>query len=348
MKKILVSLILAVCMITVLIAGCTDAPAETVSETTQTEEQPIAEDAIVSDAETPTEEPKRVGVVMYYLGDEWCKGIADEFKAQGEALGYEMNIQDGNANNETQQKQIENFIAQQYDMIVVEPVDSTSIATVLEKAYAANIPVLGFDVPVDWDKLVSFVAWDNAEVGTLAGEYIKTYIQENLDDKDVVNVAILTMHLPHIKVREEAFRAVMDTLGDKVEIISAQDCQGNREVAANIISNIKEPIDIVWACVDNGAWGAVAALEAQGVEGAKVVTSDVYSEDSFKALKDNHVYYMAGVAVPPHDVVKDCMDILVKYFNGDTDDIPATKDLAELKIYDTNNIGEIYTELVPE
>ncbi|NLG57981.1 MAG: sugar ABC transporter substrate-binding protein, partial [Clostridiales bacterium] len=91
-------------------------------------------------AETPWE-GKRLGVVHITLYDEWCKAVYDEFMAQGPEMGFgEINIQDGNLNAETQQKQVEDFITQNYDAILIDPVNSVGIIPTLEQAGAAGIP----------------------------------------------------------------------------------------------------------------------------------------------------------------------------------------------------------------
>ena len=73
------------------------------------------------DKEASGLDDKRIGVCLVYKGDEWCAAVADEFEKQAKDLGVDVNIQDGNLDAETQTKQIENYIAQEYDLIAVDP-----------------------------------------------------------------------------------------------------------------------------------------------------------------------------------------------------------------------------------
>ena len=58
---------------------------------------------------------------------------------QAPEMGFsEVNIQDGDINAETQQKQVEDFINQQYDMILIDPVSPDGIQPTLDKAEAAE------------------------------------------------------------------------------------------------------------------------------------------------------------------------------------------------------------------
>ena len=58
------------------------------------------------------EEPLKIAVAHITMYDEWCKAVYDEFVAQCAERGWEVTIADGNLNAETQQKQVEDFIAQ--------------------------------------------------------------------------------------------------------------------------------------------------------------------------------------------------------------------------------------------
>ena len=70
---------------------------------------------------------KRIAVANIYLGDEWCKLLADSLVEYGKIYGFEVNSQDGNLDHDTQCRQIENFITQQYDMILVDPANGEGI-----------------------------------------------------------------------------------------------------------------------------------------------------------------------------------------------------------------------------
>ncbi len=347
MKKVrlLVSLVLMTVMITVLLTACAEP-----SDTPPVEEEPKgpAEDPGPQTLEKePEEEPedpiagKRLAVAHISKYDEWCAAVSDEFETQAIEMGFaEINVQDGNLDHETQLRQVENFITQEYDMILIDPVNPEGIIEALEKANDAGIPVIAFDSSIEWDKLVSYVAWDHAATAVMMGQYVKDYIVNELGGK--ANVVILNMlQFTHTSIRAETFKEQLAELGDNVKYIAEQDFQGNREVAANIISNIKEPIDVIYSVVDNGAWGAVSALEAMGVEGPKVFSAGAYGSEPFDALKANHPYYHACVAVPPANIVKDTLDIAVMYFKGETDQIPKRKNI-DIEIYDASNIAEHY------
>lgn len=278
---------------------------------------------------------KRIGVALVYKGDEWTAAVAEDFATQGAELGWDMNLQDGNLNNETQIKQIENFVAQQVDMIMVDAADADGILPAIQKAKDANIPVIAFDSKTNSEDLVSYVSWDSKETGTVLGTYLKEEVIPEYGR--AVNIAVLTMNSPPaILDRVTGFKEALE--GVDVQYIAEQDYQGNREKASTIISNIKEPFDIVVAGQDNGAWGAVSALEALNKPDVKVYSFGAFGDEPFNALKANDSNYKGTVAISPSILVTTVMDTAVAYFEGERE-FPAVQNIP-LDLVNADNIED--------
>ena len=124
----------------------------------------------------------RFGCSICYKGDEWCAALAAGLEALGAYYGVEnMICDDGDLNDETQTKQIENYIANQVDMIMVDPITFDGSSVALNKAVDAGIPIIVYDGA--WaegaEKAETTVTWDQKATGTLTGEYFINYIREN-------------------------------------------------------------------------------------------------------------------------------------------------------------------------
>lgn len=262
---------------------------------------------------------KRIAVANIYLGDEWCKLLADTFVKYGEIYGFEVNSQDGNLDHDTQMRQIENFIIQQYDMILVDPANGEGIGDVLEPAREKGIPVIAYDAAAVWDGLVSQVSGDNFGNGVKLGEAMRDYINENLDGK--AKVVMLNMYQPHTMARADGIHSVLDEMPG-VEFLTEQDSQGNREVAANIISNIKEDYDIIVSVVPNGWLGAISALETMGKNPEEVrVFGPVSSEEAYEILRDGAAgepcFLEAGYSSDARLMATMTIEAAGKYFAGE-------------------------------
>ena len=88
--------------------------------------------------------------------------------------GYELVALDGAQDPAQQNNQLSDFVAQGYDAIFLNPVDSRSAGEGVKKAHASGIPVFTFDVQVtdpDANKMVtSHIGSDNYQGGLLAGK----------------------------------------------------------------------------------------------------------------------------------------------------------------------------------
>ena len=285
-------------------------------------------------------EGKRLGVVHITMYDEWCKAVYDEFMAQAPAMGFgEINIQDGNLNAETQQKQVEDFIAQGYDAILIDPVNSTGIVPTLKQATAAGIPVFAFDSGTPYENLITHVAWDHADTGVLSAQWVANYAKENLGGK--VRVGVLAMlNAVHTQVRSETFVATLEELlgAENVEWVFNQDFGETRESAANIVTNnIAKPIDVIWGAVDNAAQGAASALELAGAEGTIVVSAGAWGSEAFNMIYNNNPFYKMCIGVSPANIVRLSLDSVAAYFEGR--EVPREQNI-ELAVIDATNIAD--------
>ncbi|GHV74746.1 sugar ABC transporter substrate-binding protein [Spirochaetia bacterium] len=283
---------------------------------------------------------KRIGVVHITLYDEWCKGVYDDFIKVGKEYGVaEINIQNGDLNAEIQQRQVEDFITQKYDMIFIDPVSPDGIQAALDKANAAGIPVIAFDSGTSWPPLVSHIAWDHAETGRLTGRYAADYAKKNLGGK--ARVGILAMlDAPHTAIRSQTFKEELEAgLGKaNVTYVFEQDFGQTRESAANIVTNnIAKPIDIIWGAVDNAAFGARIALQAAGATNTKIISAGAWGSEPFSTVAAKDVNYMMAVGIPTEGIVRKTMETAAKYFAGDKN-IPREQNI-DLAVIDQSTIA---------
>lgn len=166
MKK-LFALLLALAMVLSL-AACGEKTGSTPSESTN----PGTETTTGGETDKPGE-GKTVAIAMPTQSSErWIKD-GDNMKAQLEALGYEVLLQYAEDDPQQQVSQIENFVAQMVDCIVIAAVDSGALTTVEAQAKTAGIPIIAYDrLLMDTDAVSYYASFDNKGVGTAIAEYI--------------------------------------------------------------------------------------------------------------------------------------------------------------------------------
>ena len=283
--------------------------------------------------------PPKIAVAHITMYDEWCKAVYDEFMAQCAERGWEVTIADGNLNAETQQKQVEDFISQGYDAILIDPVNSDGIIPTLEKAGEAGIPVFAFDSGTAYKDLVTHVAWDHAETGRLTAKWVADYANANLGGK--VRVGVLAMlNAVHTQVRSETFVATLEELMGKENVtwVFNQDFGETRESASNIVTNnIMKPIDVIWGAVDNAAIGAATALEQNASENTIVVSAGGWGAEPFGLINAGSPYYKMCIGVSAANIVALSLESVEKHFAGE--ELPKAQNI-ELAVIDASNIAD--------
>ena len=117
--------------------------------------------------------------VRYRIGvsqcsdDEWRTKMNKEIER--EALfydGVDIEICTSKDDNSTQIRDINNFIDQGVDLLIVAPNEAEAITPAVERAFQKNIPVIIIDRKIASDYYTAYVGADNYEIGKTAGEYI--------------------------------------------------------------------------------------------------------------------------------------------------------------------------------
>lgn len=105
--------------------------------------------------------------------DEWRTQMNKEIRR--EALfypGVEVDIRSAGDDNARQTADIEHFIDQKADLIVVAPNEAEALTPAIEKAHDKGIPVLLVDRRINSDRYTAYIGADNYEMGRQIGAYI--------------------------------------------------------------------------------------------------------------------------------------------------------------------------------
>ncbi|MNF44536.1 Sensor histidine kinase TmoS [compost metagenome] len=115
----------------------------------------------------------KIGFSQAMTTDDWRKQMNSSIKIEA-SLRPEVNliIQDANNNVDKQIEDIERFISNKVDVIIVSPIESKPLTAVVEKSIKAGIPVLVVDRKIDSENYTAYLGADNIEVGRIAAKYI--------------------------------------------------------------------------------------------------------------------------------------------------------------------------------
>lgn len=115
----------------------------------------------------------KVGFSQAMTTDDWRKQMNSSIKIEASLRPeVDLTIKDANNNVGKQIEDIERFISNKVDVIIVSPIQSKPLTAVVEKSIKAGIPVLVVDRKIEGESYTAYLGADNIEIGRIAGRYI--------------------------------------------------------------------------------------------------------------------------------------------------------------------------------
>ena len=300
MKKKVVSVILAMAMAASMAMGCGGSP-ETTTDNAATDnatddaastEASDAADAATDAAGSGDLADKKVGVCIYQFSDNFMtlfRGELENYLIEQGFAKENITIVDGANDQATQSNQIDTFITQGVDVLIINPVNSSSAATITDKVVAADIPLVYINREPDadeekrweendWD--VTYVGCDARQSGTYQGEMIADLGLETIDKNGNGKVDYIMIEGDPENVdaqyRTEFSVKALEDAGMEVNCLDDQvgnwDQATAQQLVANSLSQHGEDIEVVFCNNDAMALGALQAIESAG----RTVGEDIY------------------------------------------------------------------------
>ncbi len=199
-------------------------------------------------------------------------------------MKYEVTIMDAANDMATQASQVDNFIAQGMDVMIINLVQSSSAATITEKAEAANIPVVYINREPSAEDMaasenITYVGADARQSGTYQGEIVAELPDQGDANGDGIVKYVMIMGDPEnvdAQYRTEFSIKALTDAGITVEKLFEQrgdwDQAKGQELAASALAQFGGEIDVIFCNNDGMALGAAQAITAAG----RVVNEDIY------------------------------------------------------------------------
>ncbi len=174
-------------------------------------------------------------------------------------------IADAHQSSATQVGQVQNFIQQKVDVLIVSPNEPAPLTAVVQQACQAKIPVVILDRSVNTDCYSSFIGGDNYEIGKKAGEEA---VKELPDGGNVVELRGILSDQPQID-RDKGFRDAIKA-NPKIKIVADREAKWLKDSAVPIMQQWLSrfpKIDLVYGHNDPMTLGAYLSAKAQHREG---------------------------------------------------------------------------------
>ncbi|HEU4494628.1 MAG TPA: D-ribose ABC transporter substrate-binding protein [Rubrobacteraceae bacterium] len=257
---------------------------------------------------------QRIGLSISTLNNPFFVSLRDGAQQAADEAGVELIISDAQNDAATQQDDVQNFVTQEVDAILVNPVDSEAVVPAVQAANQADIPVIALDRGASGGEIATLIASDNVEGGRLAGEELI----ELVGSGPVAQLEGIPGASP-TRNRGQGFEEAINAQ-DAVELVASQTANFDRAEGLNVTENVLQSspeIKGIFAQNDEMALGAVRALGNRAGTDVKIVGFDAV-EDALKAIQDGKMN--ATVAQQPDRIGSLGVENAMKVIEGESVD----------------------------
>jgi ribose transport system substrate-binding protein len=217
-----------------------------------------------------------IGFSQANNAEPYRQHVNDELTAAAkEVPQFTLQIADGAGNVNTQTSQVDNFITQQVDLLLISPFEAAPLTPAVKRAMDAGIPVIELDRKTNGDPgkdYTAFIGGDNYKIAFAAGEYTaKTLLPEGGE------VAVLE-GLPSSTPAVERLNGFKDGVKGNSKIVIAAEQAADwlpdkAQTAFSAMLQAHPDIKMVYASNDMMAAGALLAAKSAGKK-VKIIGTD--------------------------------------------------------------------------
>jgi len=228
----------------------------------------------------------------------WLGAINSAAIAEAEKYpDIDLRVAEGTNDASLQISQVEGFINDKVDAIVLLPTDGKALTDVAIEAMEAGIPVINVDREFDSTFAARVtILGDNYGMGVSAGTYICEQVGDN-PDAVIAEIAGIDS-LPLTQARSQGFEDALADCDQDVDNRVAADftVAGGEAVTSQLLSAAPQ-IDALWNHDDDQGLGVLAAIESAGRD-EFVMVGGAGSKNAMDLIKSGDSVLKATVIYP--------------------------------------------------
>lgn len=187
---------------------------------------------------------------------------------------FKIVIADGQASVNTQVSQVENFMTQHVDLLMISPFEAAPLTPSVSAVYKAGVPVIELDRKTTGDQYTAFVGGDNRAIAKEAGQWTATTLLPG--GGEVAILEGLPSSSPAIE-RLEGFKEGIAS-NPKIKLVAVQPVDWMEDKAVTVFSAMLQAhpdIKVVYTSNDLAAAGAyIAAKQVGKADQVKIIGTD--------------------------------------------------------------------------
>jgi len=231
---------------------------------------------------------KEITVILKNLTNPFWISVKEGAEAAGKDFGVNVKVLAPLKadNNEEQSQMVEQAIANQTDIVVLTPSDSTGIIPAAKKLNEAGIPIVNLNTKIEGNtvNVETFIAIENFD----AGYQTVTRLCEMMGGKGkmfiIEGVTGAQTSIDRVKGAIAALKNFPE-----IELVARQSGEYNRAKAMDVVQNLLQAypdVNGIFCCNDEMALGAVEAIASAGKTGQILIAGIDANADAREAIKE--------------------------------------------------------------
>lgn len=254
-----------------------------------------------------------IGVSLLTRTHPFYQDLEAGLTEAAQAHGYHLLVTAGEFDVARQKDQLQDFITQKVNAIVVCPCDSRSIGTAIKAANEAGIPVFTADIAclAEDARAVTHVASDNVAGGRLAARAV-------IDALGGQGKVAIIDH-PEVESVIQRVRGFEEEIATApgITVVAKLSGHGVKDQAFRTAEDILQAhpdLNAFFGINDDSALGALAAVEKAGKSGRVIIIGFDAVPEAREAIRAGKIY--ADVIQKPHEIGAKTIDAIKAYMSG--------------------------------
>ncbi len=254
-----------------------------------------------------------IGLSLSDLSNPFFISVQDGAQEAADRLGATLIVNDASNDSAIQAQQIQAMLDKKVNVLLINPVDSDAIGSVIQAANTAGVPVITVDRSASSGEVVSHIASDNVAGGVMAGDYLAELLGKT---GNIVELEGIT-GTSAAKDRGTGFNEAMAAYSN-ITIVAHEVAEFDRITAKQVFAELLDQypdINGVFAHNDSMILGAMEAAQEAGRTGIVFVGFDAVDE-AVDAVEKGTL--SATVAQQPTEIGRLSVETAIKYLDGET------------------------------
>ncbi len=251
-----------------------------------------------------------IGLSVSTQNNPFFVTLVEGAQAAADENGVQLVVVDAGDDSAKQVSDIEDLIAKNVSVLIVNPVDSDTVSSVVQDAVNKGVKVISADRVVNGVDIDCQIASDNVLGAELATQYIVDMIGEGAKVAELQGTSGASAAID----RGTGFHNIADA---KLEVVASQPADFDRTKGMTVMENMLQAngdIKAVFAANDEMALGAMEAIAASRKD-ILVVGFDA-TDDAIASIKDGKMG--ATIAQQPDLIGATSVKTAIRLMNGET------------------------------